>query len=90
MTQATHTQGPWLLTFGTNDAAIHNGGTIAMTDDTMMGWKSNAALIAAAPDLLAALEQALPIIDAYRRVSGGDGDIVAMNTRAVIAKAKGN
>ena len=47
------------------------------------------ALVVTAPDLLAMLEQALPIIDAYRRTSGGDGDITAMAARAVIAKAKG-
>ena len=50
---------------------------------------AESCLVAAAPDLLAALEAALPIIDAYRRVSGGDGDIAAMNARAAIAKAKG-
>ena len=32
----------------------------------------------------AALQQALPIIDAYRRLSGGDGDIVAANIRAML------
>jgi hypothetical protein len=38
--------------------------------------------------MLKALEQALPIIDAYRRMSGGDGDISALNVRAAIAKAE--
>jgi hypothetical protein len=47
-----HTLAPWLLTFGEHDAAIHAGATIAMVDDTMGGWKANAFLIAAAPDLL--------------------------------------
>jgi hypothetical protein len=47
------------------------------------------ALVAAAPDLLAALELALPIINQHRRVFGGDGDITAMNARAAISKAKG-
>lgn len=32
----------------------------------------------------AALQQALPIIDAYRRLSGGDGDLVAANIRQVL------
>ena len=41
------------------------------------------------PELLAALEQCLPIIDAYRRASLSDGDIAAMNARAAIAKSKG-
>lgn len=48
--------------------------------------KRNAELV---QDLLAALEQCLPILDAYRRISGGDGDISAMNARAAIAKARG-
>lgn len=34
-----------------------------------------------------ALQQALPIIDAYRRASGGDGDIAALNVRQAIAIA---
>jgi hypothetical protein len=53
---AGYTPGPWDLTMGTQDAAIHAGGTIAMVDDTMTGWEANAAVIAAAPDLLEALE----------------------------------
>ena len=48
---------------------------------------ANRALIEAAPDLLASLREALKIVDAYRRASGGDGDITAMNARAAIAKA---
>ncbi len=48
---------------------------------------ANRALIEAAPDLLASLREALKIVDAYRRVSGGDGDITAMNARAAIDKA---
>lgn len=48
---------------------------------------ANRALIEAAPDLLASLQDALKIVDAYRRASGGDGDITAMNARAAIAKA---
>lgn len=48
---------------------------------------ANRALIEAAPDLLSSLREALKIVDAYRRVSGGDGDITAMNARAAIAKA---
>ena len=49
----------------------------------------NMALFAAAPDLLQALAQCLPILDAHRRSSLGEGDITAMNARAAIAKANG-
>ena len=34
--------------------------------------------------VVAVLQQALPIIDAYRRLSGGDGDIVAANIRSML------
>jgi len=33
MANAKHTPGPWDVSFGRNDAAIHAGGTIAMIDD---------------------------------------------------------
>ena len=59
MKNAAHTPGPWELTFGEYDAAIHAGATIAMVDDTMSAWKANARLIAAAPELLETLQYVL-------------------------------
>jgi hypothetical protein len=56
--------------------------------DTNEDWRENARLIAAAPDLLAALRDCLPIVDAMRRKTGGEGDTAAMNARAAIAKAE--
>ncbi len=41
-----------------------------------------------APELLDALEQCLPIVDAHRRARLGEGDFAAMNARAAISKAK--
>lgn len=41
-----------------------------------------------APELLRALEECLPIVDAQRRAGLGEGDIAAMNARVAIAKAK--
>ena len=52
-------------------------------------FDANAALIAAAPDLLAALEQCLPLVDKHRRMALGEGDTAAMNARQAIAKAEG-
>jgi hypothetical protein len=52
--------------------------------------KANAALIAAAPDLLAALEQCLPILDAHGRAAFLEGDLTARTARAAIAKAGGD
>ena len=49
----------------------------------------DASLIAAAPELLEAIKSCLPIIDEYRRISGGDGDLSAMNARRAIDKAEG-
>jgi len=86
MTNATHTPGPWLLDIADHDAAIHAGGTIAMVDDTMALWRGNAALIAAAPDLLAAIKDIVAASDA------NDGDSLAnaiQAARAAIAKARG-
>lgn len=43
------------------------------------------------PQLLGAVEllsAALPIIDAYRKVSLGDGDVTAMNIRVLLEKLK--
>lgn len=37
--------------------------------------------------MIDALRQCLPLIDAYRRVSGGDGDATAALVRAVLDRA---
>jgi hypothetical protein len=90
---SAHTQGPWI-----KDKYGHiresNGSMVLITG---VGWsgaetnevRANRDLFYAAPDLLAALKQCLLIVDAHRRVSGGEGDIAAMNARAAIAKAEG-
>jgi hypothetical protein len=59
------------------------GGYIVTRDD----WET-ARLLASAPELLAALRDCLPIVDAMRRKTGGEGDTAAMNARAAIAKAE--
>jgi hypothetical protein len=48
--------------------------------------KHNAAMV---QELIAALEQALKVVDAHRRATGGDGDITAALMRSAIAKARG-
>jgi hypothetical protein len=47
-----------------------------------------ARLAAVNAELLAALKQCLPIVNAYRKQSGGDGDITAMTARAALARAE--
>ena len=83
------TPGPWHE--GSHRSIESQSGTICEVYSHMgiAEADANQKLIAAAPDLLASLREALKIIDAYRRVSGGDGDITAMNARAAIAKATG-
>ena len=81
-----HTSAPWQLTFGEHDAAIHAGATIAMVDDTMGGWKANAFLIAAAPELLDALQA---VADDEVAMQGFHEQFRA-TIRAAIAKAKGD
>ena len=79
---STHTPGTWDVSFGRNDAAIHAGGTIAMIDDVMTGWRANARLIAAAPDLLAALIELQQMVEAGESNEGTHAVV-----RAAIAKA---
>lgn len=87
-TTPTHTPGPWTVTVADtiNDAPAYwlingNGGTVG---DVQSINPSDAALIAAAPDLLAALKQ---VADYW---AGGDvpAEIDAA-MRAAIAKATG-
>jgi len=74
------TPGPWHLGYNKHDASIHNGVTIATICDDATHWKSNARLIASAPDLLSALERLVhPMAD--------DDDLDY--AREVIRKARG-
>jgi hypothetical protein len=86
-----HTSGPWHLGRRAGNPAIYSqdGTEIAeILQGLTPEWRENARLIAAAPDLLAALRDCLPIVDAMRRKTGGEGDTAAMNARAAIAKAE--
>ena len=51
--------------------------------------RANDSLTAAAPALLAALKRCLPYVDRIRAMTGGEGDMTALNARAAIAAAKG-
>lgn len=93
-TNNTHTPGPWIL--GTYDHAVHNitgpkgeMPFIATIPSGRDNREANARLIAAAPDLLAAL-QAMMTIAEITTAANQDGlincDILA-KARAAIAKA---
>lgn len=91
---SAHTPGPWRV-----DAITNSLGTIETADGVSIGQafqvrphrddlhsierKANARLMAAAPDLLAALEEAIEYIPAR------DRSVLIAKARAAIAKATG-
>lgn len=87
MTQAAHTPGPWTI--------LNRGYKSHVTDSDMRwnaevvgpGHTANARLIAAAPDLLAALEILVFDCEAHGL---DDNDAHLREARAAIARAKGN
>jgi hypothetical protein len=80
-----HTPGPWTVTFGIDGAAIHNGVTIAKVNIDAIAWKTNARLMAAAPELLAALERIETALEHDPEIYA---DLLSI-TRAAITKANG-
>jgi hypothetical protein len=85
--KAEHTPGPWTVICGVDGAVIHNGVTISSVCDGATAWKANSRLIAAAPELLMALQMALPAVEYFDEHEGGE--IVLEVVRAAIAKARG-
>lgn len=82
-----HTPGPWVasLTLGYGEAGEHGIPIAREKDDLLVAHvygAANARLIAAAPDLLEALEL---VVDITERAGLG----AVLNARAAIAKAKG-
>ena len=85
-----HTPGPWTIQEQADGhLGIYQTHALVATIRHKPEESANARLIAAAPDLLAALEACLPIVDAHRRYALGEGDVTAMTARATIARAKG-
>ena len=97
MPTSPHTPGPWHLSQLKAQVGVYTatGEKVAQVPLSSQLWShslratSDARLISAAPDLLAALQQCLVIVDAHRRAAGGEGDVAAMNARAAIARATG-
>jgi len=88
--EASFTPGPWEK----RDLRIQSKGNYVADCDAGYMFSAeerhaNARLIAAAPDLLSALERCLPFVDSIRAMTGGDGDLTALTARAAIAAAKG-
>lgn len=94
MTNPTHTPGPWafrMTGWQTNPAAVYSPrrpGAVACiparTSVPLDEQSANARLIAAAPELLAELENLVNAME-----NGWSDPAVADNARAAIAKAKG-
>lgn len=89
----THFPGPWSVN-GTAIIGSDHGKryVIARANNpafTPEANGANARLLAQSPVMLELLEKALTFVDAYRRISGGDGDLTAWNIRHVIALARG-
>jgi hypothetical protein len=89
----THTPGPWIAENGKVKAGgfeylpTHDGA--ALTE-----WEANARLIAASPEMLAALKRILPWIPITSAAEGGasagsENVRAADDVRAAIAKAEG-
>jgi hypothetical protein len=90
MTDTTHTPGPWTVSQPSGNYIDTATGSVAAL--TYGATKADAHLIAAAPDLLAALETALEmLIDSWgdEQIAAGD-DQVANVIKDAITKAKGN
>ena len=88
-----HTPGPWTVEDSSVTALVDSENSqtyIAPICEVDQEWAmadANAHLIAAAPDLLAALEDVAAELDARGKVF--DGDETADRVRAVIAKVTG-
>ena len=97
---SAHTPGPWRVIGGGLHIASDNApghvivcrtGRLGMVGDepkqTLARWEADAHLIAAAPDLLEALEEFLKAYDSDELF--GDDPSEVEKARAAIAKAKG-
>lgn len=92
------TQGPWETSVNAEghwDVCAEGGGDmIADLSECPENAEANARLIAAAPDLLAALEWALPFVEKYENTFPGGPRQQLMEAklaevRAVLAKVRG-
>lgn len=88
-----HTSGPWAVTGAPGRLSIHNadnGNSVATIAYLDAEAKANAALIAAAPDLLALLVESKKIILSMGEVTPGSAaHSFLIDCRETIAKAQG-
>jgi hypothetical protein len=85
---AQHTPGPWYVGLREDQTIFTQNLRVASVECPRKEWKANARLIAAAPDMLAALQD----IMAESSRDDDDHDVIATIQgicRDIIAKAKG-
>ena len=82
-----HTPGPWYL--NSRGWVVQSTGDIVTRLECSNNKEADARLIAAAPELLAALESVLPDLEHYVATHGPGPDKRLAIARAAIAKAKG-
>lgn len=96
--EAEHTPGPWTHELQSGSEYIYEvmaaGYYVATAHDGAMGKsnaEANARLIAAAPDLLEALQEAAVLIEGVLMIHGTpEADSTGHKVRAAIAKTTGN
>ena len=94
MTDTQHTPGPWAFNTGPYSAVVYavDIGTVANVTEDLIAWRANARLIAAAPELLALLAEAVARVeDLINGYESAVEDLAAWSddARDAIAKATG-
>jgi hypothetical protein len=91
----THTPGPWAILERAEDSRTHisNGAHIVCTlgttrTDGSPNHSPNALLIAAAPDLLSALEKMMAVFQDHEQYDEESAEVI-QSARATLRKAKG-
>ncbi len=87
MSESKHTPGPWELQGGYRDIMTKDARVCTVRHGyvTRETYHANARLIAAAPDLIAALRYVLELHDANEPIEPKDAELL----RAAIAKVEG-
>lgn len=91
MSEGQHTPGPWIVFVGADDFAVLPAGRLGEVAGGIANTH-DASLIAAGPDMFAALKTLLRKFENCSRSHGNDDEVIADATafaRAAIAKAQG-
>lgn len=88
MTKNTHSSGNWIARGDTVFVAGDFALSVAVATRHRPEFKENAKIIAAAPDLLAALEDALPLVEELVNEEHDARNYTIDRVRAAIAKAR--